>query len=309
MVLALGLGSLSLLLLAMSLLLWRTARERDQRLLAERFIDQQLSRLDPAAPAVAAAGSAQRPASRLGPQVWTALLLRAGKLPDARWHLRLALVLVLAAALGGVALSWAGLVLGVLLAAAGLLGYLMVLAGRRQARMVDQLPGFIDAIVRLITIGNSLGAAFQTASQTLDAPLSEAMTRAANLNRSGVELDEALHAVAALYRLREFELLAAITSLALRFGGRSDQVLERMAVFMRDLRQARQELTAMSAEIRLSAWILALLPVGVAFFIIVFNNALFMTMWHDGTGRLMLAGAVVLQVLGTIWLYRMARAI
>lgn len=309
MVLALGLGSLSLLLFALSLLLWRRARERDERLLAERFIDQQLARLDPAAPAAALSAPARARALSLGPQAWTALLLRAGKPPDVRWHVRLVLLLVLAAALGGALLGWPGLLLGALLAGMGVLGYLVVVAGRRQARMVDQLPGFLDAIVRLITIGSSLGAAFQTASQTLDAPLSEAMTRAANLNRSGMELDEALHAVAGLYRLREFDLLAAITSLALRFGGRSDQVLERMAVFMRDLRQARQELTAMSAEIRLSAWILALLPVGVAGFIIVFNNALFMTMWHDDTGRILLASAVALQLLGTAWLYRMARAI
>lgn len=306
---ALGLGSLSLLLLALSLLLWRVALERDRRALAEQFINAQLARVDPAAPLAAAVASAQRGPQRLGPEAWTALLLRAGKAPDARWHLRLALVLLLVAAVGGVTLGWAGLLLGFVLGLLGVMAYLMVLASRRQERMVDQLPGFLDAIVRLVTIGNSLGAAFQTASQALDAPLSEAMARAANLNRSGMELDEALHAVAGLYRLRELGLLAAITSLALRFGGRSDQVLERMAVFMRDLRQARQELTAMSAEIRLSAWILALLPVGVALFIVVFNNALFMTMWHDGTGRVMLAGAVVLQIIGTVWLYRMARAI
>ena len=51
-------------------------------------------------------------------------------------------------------------------------------------------------------------------------------------------------------------MVAAVVSIALRFGGRSDQVLERMAAFMRDVSQARSELSASSAEIRLSAWIL-----------------------------------------------------
>ncbi|MCK9507216.1 MAG: type II secretion protein F, partial [Pigmentiphaga sp.] len=86
-------------------------------------------------------------------------------------------------------------------------------------------------------------------------------------------------------------------------------VLERMAGFMRDLQQARQELFAMSAEVRLSAWILALLPVGVAALILVANNELFMTMWEDPLGKMLLFAAVGLQALGSFLLYKMAKAI
>ncbi len=307
--LALGLGSLSLFLLVISLLLWQVAAGRDKRVATQRYIDAQLARLEHTAPAALAAPAGGGAPARSGPPALTRLLLRAGRAPDRAWLVSSGAVVLVLGLMGALVLSWPGLVLGVALAVAGVLGHVMWLGARRQARMVDQLPGFLDAIVRLVTIGNSLGSAFQSAVGTTEAPLSEAMARAAALNRSGMELDAALHAVADLYRVREFSLLAAITSLALRFGGRSDQVLERMAVFMRDLRSARQELTAMSAEIRLSAWILAALPVGVALFIIVFNNALFMTMWHDATGRWMLAGAVALQIFGSVWLYRMARSV
>ena len=111
------------------------------------------------------------------------------------------------------------------------------------------------------------------------------------------------------YGLRELFLVSAVISLALRFGGRSDQVLERMAGFMRDLEHARDELTALSAEIRLSAWILALLPIGLGLFIITFNNALFVGMWNDPLGFRMLLVAAGLQIGGSYWLYRMARAV
>jgi tight adherence protein B len=109
--------------------------------------------------------------------------------------------------------------------------------------------------------------------------------------------------------LRQLYLVAAVVAVAMRFGGRSDQILDRMSAFMRDVEQARDELSALSAEVRLSAWVLALLPLGLAAFIILFNNALFMTMWHDPIGVRLLLGAVVLQVGGSYWLYRMARAI
>ena len=111
------------------------------------------------------------------------------------------------------------------------------------------------------------------------------------------------------YGLKELYMVAAVVSIALRFGGRSDQVLERMAAFMRDVSQARSELSASSAEIRLSAWILALLPLGIAGFIIVANNDLFVGLWEDPLGFKMLATAVAMQVGGSYWLYRMAKSI
>ncbi|MEI0709703.1 type II secretion system F family protein, partial [Pseudomonas aeruginosa] len=67
---------------------------------------------------------------------------------------------------------------------------------------------------------------------------------------------------------------------------------------MRDIGQARAELSASSAEIRLSAWILALLPLGIAGFIMVANNHLFMGLWVDPLGFKMLLTAVCLQVAG-----------
>jgi tight adherence protein B len=153
-----------------------------------------------------------------------------------------------------------------------------------------------------------MGAAFQTAAAAADEPLREVVETAASLSRSK-ELDAALAHVSRLYGLKELYMVAAVVSLALRFGGRSDQVLERMAAFMRDVAQARNELTASSAEVRLSAWILALLPVGNAGFIIVANNNLFMGLWQDPQGFRMLLTAVCLQVGGCYWLYRMAKAI
>ncbi len=57
-------------------------------------------------------------------------------------------------------------------------------------------------------------------------------------------------------------LLASILRMGMRFGGRADLIVARVAVFIRDREQAQQELMAQSAETRLSAWVLGLLPVG-----------------------------------------------
>jgi tight adherence protein B len=178
---------------------------------------------------------------------------------------------------------------------------------RRRARLVTQLPSFLDGIVRLIVLGNSVPAAFQAALVTTEAPLRECLDHVSRMLRSGVEIDRALHQVSQVYRARELELVGAVLRLSVRYGGRADVMLERMATFMRDLEQAQRELTAMSAETRLSAWVLALLPLGIAAFLILTNPVYFGSMWNDGSGRKLVYLAVGLQALGAFLLHRLTR--
>ncbi|CAB3635605.1 type II secretion protein F [Achromobacter marplatensis] len=305
---ALVLAGLAVVLAIGAVLLWRHANSGARRAASSTFLDNQLNRGREALAASDSFSSNSR-AVRSGLPKWDRLLLLAGVRQSAGLYARLALPLVGAATLAWLFLgALSGVVVLVLVA---ILEYflLWLRADKRQRRMISQLPAFLDNIVRLITIGNSMGSAFQTAAATTDEPLREVMETAASLSRSAKELDAALVHVSRLYGLKELYMIAAVVSLAMRFGGRSDQVLERMAAFMRDVAQARNELSASSAEIRLSAWILALLPVGIAGFIMMANNDLFLGLWRDPSGFKMLVTAVVLQIGGSYWLYRMAKSI
>ena len=120
-------------------------------------------------------------------------------------------------------------------------------------RLTQQLPGFLDNMVRLVTLGNSIQAAFQMACMTSKEPLRVVMEKAASLARAGMELDQAVALVARQTRLDELHLLAAILRISVRYGGRVDVLLERVANFMRDREQAEQDLSAMTSETRMSA--------------------------------------------------------
>lgn len=301
---------LMLLMVAAALWLWQASVARTRRTVTSAFVERQLGRAMPASaePDVAVSQYRSRQSSgfRGG---WENLLLRAGIAPGPGYYMPVVLALVILPATAFLFGGLLGATITFILVLAVSYFRLSMAASKRRSVMVRQLPGFLDALVRLIVIGNSLGSAFHTAVNSADQPLLEVLDRANQLNRAGMELDASLSYVARLYRFHELELVAAVVGVALRFGGRSDMVLERMAGFMRDLQQAREELHAMSAEIRLSAWILGLLPVCVAGFIVVVNNAMFMGTWDDPTGKKMLIGAVVLQLTGSYWLYRMAKSV
>jgi tight adherence protein B len=318
---------IALLAAAAGLLLWQWARRRQVRQAAERHLRQQI--LASNAPAMPVPMPMRdMPASELSSGLTTDPWLETEATDKAPvptglfdkvlpgWLVGvvkprtvvlglagIALLCVLAGAIGGW-LAAIGVLLLLLLVAAFVL-WLQVQKFRR--KLVSQLPAYIDAMVRLITIGNSTQAAFQLAISTTEAPLRGHLERSAALVRAGVDLDRALHQTASNVRVEELFLLASILGLGVRYGGRADLLLERVANFMRDREQAEHELVAMSAETRLSAWILGLLPVGVGAFLIMTNPGYFIGMWNDGTGRILIFSALGLQLTGAALLYRLAR--
>ncbi|RFU47976.1 type II secretion system F family protein [Paraburkholderia sp. DHOC27] len=178
---------------------------------------------------------------------------------------------------------------------------------KRRMMIVRQLPSFLDGIVRLIVLGNSVPAAFQGALQTTEAPLRTCLDQVSRLLRSGVEIDRALSQAAMLYGANELELVGAVLRLSVKYGGRADVMLDRMSTFMRDLEQAERELSAMSAETRMSAVVLALLPVGIGGFLILTNPRYFGAMWFDPNGRKLVYLAFALQLVGAWLLHRLTR--
>ncbi|MGJ7579283.1 type II secretion system F family protein [Variovorax sp. RHLX14] len=319
---------LALLVAAAALLLWQWAARRQARDAAGRFLAQQIAAhgtggglaadgsaaeqprqmTDPWAPAPAGPANSANSANaaRTG---WAPIEL-PGRLQGVITLRTLAIssIVVLAASIAMLAAAGAlpAVTAFVLLALAGTFALWLRLQKRRR-RMVAQLPGFIDGMVRLLTVGNATQAAFQLSVDSAKAPLREPLEDAAALARAGVDLDLALHQTARDTGIDEMALLASIVGVGVRYGGRTDLLLERVAGFMRDREQAEQELIALSSETRLSAWVLGLLPMIVAGIIVMTNASYFLRMWQDPTGQTMIFGAAGLQMIGVLMLYRLAR--
>ena len=174
-------------------------------------------------------------------------------------------------------------------------------------RLVQQLPSFIDGMVRMVVLGHATPSAFLMAAASAKEPLAATVSQAAAFTKAGMPIDQALQAATRDLKLQEFSLLASVIQVGGRFGGRVDGLLERVAHLIRDREQADRELRALSAEVRVSAWILSLLPVLVGGAIVVLNAAYFMKMWDDPAGRWIGFAGLGLQLLGTLILYRLAQ--
>lgn len=174
-------------------------------------------------------------------------------------------------------------------------------------RVIALLPAFLESISRILSVGCSLELAFRNASEECEEPLRGITQQVVLRTRAGQSLEDAMMQIADIYAIRELGFVASVFHLGIRYGGNAHAVLERLSVNMRERQRSQQELKAMTAETRASAWILSALPVVVGLMTLSSNPTYLLGMWQDPTGRYLLLAAVALQVVGMFLLFRMSK--
>ena len=235
--------------------------------------------------------------------------LRAG-LGKPTERLPLAMSVWLLSMLAGYVLhKWFGLALGVLLPVILLRFYVSFRYQRRVRRMIEQLPQLLDHTVRSLKSGRTLGDAVLHSIDAASFPLNEAMSRIRRNVQMGVTLPDAVQDFAELYERDEFLLFAMGLRVNHRYGGNASELLENLIRLIREREQGARQLRAMTGETRMTAVVLALLPVSMVGYFLVVNPAYLMHMWNDDSGRKMLMVAFTMQTLGCVALWRMLRSI
>jgi tight adherence protein B len=241
---------------------------------------------------------------------WVALdraFLRAG-LPRPTERLKLWLALWgLAVLLGLMAGGWVGLIALLLMPPLLLRLYINWRYQRRLKRMIEQLPTLLDHAVRSLKSGRTLADAVLGAVNVAEDPLKNAMGRIQRSVQLGVSLPDAATDFAELYDKDELRLFALGLKVNHRYGGNASELLENLIKLIREREQAARQLSAMTGETRVTAVVLALLPVAVAGYFLISNPKYLLSMWNDGSGQLMLVSAFALQVFGCLALWRMLK--
>jgi tight adherence protein B len=199
------------------------------------------------------------------------------------------------------------------LAAGGVLftAYSMVkiIGAQRRAKMLSQLPSFINQVTRRLSAGISVENAFADSVETLERPLGTVMRRIVRRVHHGYDLHQAFEREARVNQLSEFDVLATALRINEQYGGSIRSILDDIVDILRMQDSGKRELSAMTGETRVTAAILAALPPGIAAYTF-FNNPKFLTdMWNSAGGQQTLIIAIIMQVLGVIVLWRMIRSI
>jgi tight adherence protein B len=93
----------------------------------------------------------------------------------------------------------------------------------------------------------------------------------------------------------------------LETGGNLTEILKSLASLIRERQRIAGSVRILTAEGRLSAWILGLLPFAIASLLTVINPEFISKLWTDPLGIRMLQVSLGLMLLGVIWMWRMVR--
>ncbi|MBK5551727.1 type II secretion system F family protein [Pseudomonas sp. TH03] len=237
------------------------------------------------------------------------MFLRAGLgRPTERLGLWLMLWTV-AMLLGYLLANWVGLLVAVLAPPLLLRLYISWLYRRRLKRMIEQLPQLLDHSVRSLKSGRTLTDAIIGGIEASEDPLKKAMGRVQRNVQLGVNLPDAVSDFAELYEQDELRMFALGLKVNHRYGGNASELLENLIKLIRERDQGARQLSALTGETRMTAWVLGLLPVILVSYFMLTNPGYMLGMWHDSGGQTMLIVALVLQVLGSLTLWRMLRSV
>jgi tight adherence protein B len=256
-----------------------------------------------------AAGQPQLAAEK---PVWVGLermFLRAGLgRPTERFGLWLSLW-ALAMALGYFLADWVGLLLMIFIPPLALRLYIAVLYQRRVKRMIEQLPQLLDHTVRSLKSGRTLSDAVMGGIEASEDPLKKAMGRVQRNVQLGVNLPDAVSDFAELYEQDELRMFALGLKVNHRYGGNASELLENLIKLIRERDQGARQLRALTGETRMTAWVLGSLPLLLVSYFMLTNPGYMLGMWNDASGQHMLISAALLQVFGSLALWRMLRSV
>ncbi|MBD2858475.1 type II secretion system F family protein [Spongiibacter sp. KMU-158] len=184
-----------------------------------------------------------------------------------------------------------------------------VTGNNRRAKMLEQLPSFINQVTRRLSAGTSVENAFADSVETLEAPLGTVMRRVVRRVHLGFDLHQAFEREARMNKINEFDMLATALRINEQYGGSIRNILDDIVDILRMQDSGRRELAAMTGETRFTALVLALMPPGIAAYTFADNPEFLTNMWNNAGGQQMLFLAVGMQVTGVLILWRMVKAI
>ena len=170
---------------------------------------------------------------------------------------------------------------------------------KRSAIMTDQLPEALNIIASGLRAGFSFPQAVSVVVKEMEGPLMIEFSRLLRDNRLGKPMDDALNDLLGRIENDDLELLITALLIQRQVGGNLAEVLDGISHTIRERVRIKGEIRSLTAEGRMSAIILILLPIGVALAITILNPGYIVMLVEEPVGIFMIVGAVIMMIIGS----------
>ena len=178
---------------------------------------------------------------------------------------------------------------------------------RRMAKFEEQLPEALDVIKRALKAGHPFTHCLKLVGEDMDEPISSEFEKVFAEINYGSDVRTAM--LGLLERMPNLSVMALVTVVTIQkeTGGNLAETLERITAVIRGRFKLYRRVRTLSAEGRMSAWILALVPLVLFAAISITTPDYLPMLLKDPRGPNLIMGAVTLGIVGIIWLRSIIR--
>lgn len=178
---------------------------------------------------------------------------------------------------------------------------------RRRQRFERQLPDALAMIAGSLRGGWGVQQAMALVASESPAPTSVEFRRVETEVRLGMPLEGALQLMADRVDSRDFSAVVTAIAIQREVGGNLAELLDSVGATIRERESLRRQVHALTAEGRISAYILTGLPFLIIGVLLVVNPGYLEPLIATVTGVVVLLATVFLLLVGAVWMYRVTR--
>jgi tight adherence protein B len=171
----------------------------------------------------------------------------------------------------------------------------------------EQLPDNLDVLAGAMRTGHSTMGALSVMVDSADEPSRGEFRRVLQDEQLGVPLDDAIMVTARRMQSQDAEQIALVMRLQREAGGNTAEVLDRVAEVIRGRMELRRLVDVLTAQARISRWILTGLPIFVLLSLIFTGGDFLDPMLNSLVGRIALVFAAIMVTIGSFWIKRLAK--
>jgi len=177
---------------------------------------------------------------------------------------------------------------------------LRFMARRRMKKLVHQLPDVFELIGQALRAGHSLASGVQLIGKQIPDPAGTEFARVFHEQNLGIKIEEALQGFA--NRTDQLDIRFFVTAVLIQrqTGGDLAEILDKIGEVIRDRIKIMGQVQALTAEGRMSGWVLGILPFFVFGLAYMINPTYASILLNEKEGQMMLGGAIFMQVLGIL---------
>ncbi len=213
-----------------------------------------------------------------------------------------AIVMIMLAAIGYLAVGLIGAMGGLLLGAVVPSLVLRVLLRRRLRRLESQLVSGIQTLASGVRAGLNLVQSMELVARDGPIPLKQEFAHLLREYEYGTPLDEAMSNTASRIGSGDFRLLFAALQTHRERGGDLSATLDRIADSIREIQRLENRVKTLTAQGRANARFLAMLVGGVLVVLYFIEPDSVRMLFTDDMGKVILIGIVALMIIGFIWI-------